>query len=52
MISLLISTLIQCLVGWLLIEKVPAWLNISGFFAIIVRIIGILIIIRALLIWF
>lgn len=51
-ISMLISTLIQCLVGWLLIEKVPAWLKISGFFATIVKIIGILIIIRALIAWF
>lgn len=50
-ISLLISTLIQCLIGWLLIEKVPAWLNISGVFSTIIKIIGVLIIIRALLAW-
>lgn len=48
----IISTLIQCLVGWLLIEKVPAWLNIRGVFATIVKIIGILIILRALIAWF
>jgi len=52
MISLIISTLIQCLVGWILIEKVPAWLKISGFFATIIKIIGILVIIRALVAWF
>lgn len=48
-ISLIISTLIQCLIGWLCIEKVPGWIKISGFFATIIRIIGVLIIIRALL---
>lgn len=51
-ISQLIGTIIQCLLGWLLIEKVPGWLRISGVFALIVRIIGVLIIIRALLAWF
>ena len=51
-ISQIISTLIQCLVGWLLIEKVPAWLKISGVFATIIKIIGILIILRALIAWF
>lgn len=51
-ISQIISTLIQCLVGWLLIEKVPAWLKISGVFATIVKIIGVLIILRALIAWF
>ncbi len=50
-ISQIISTLIQCLVGWLLIEKVPAWINIRGVFATIVKIIGVLIIIRALIAW-
>lgn len=48
----IISTLIHCLVGWLLIEKVPAWLNIRGVFATIVKVIGILIILRALIAWF
>lgn len=48
----LIGTVIQCLLGWLLIEKVPSWLGISGIFATIVKVIGILIIIRALLAWF
>ena len=51
-ISQIIGTLIQCLVGWLLIEKVPAWLNIKGVFATIVKIIGVLIILRALIAWF
>ena len=51
-ISKLIGTLIQCLVGWLLIEKVPSWLKISGFFATIVKVIGILVILRALIAWF
>ena len=51
-ISQIISTLIQCLVGWLLIEKIPVWLKIRGFFATIVKIIGVLIILRALIAWF
>lgn len=51
-LSQIISTLIQCLVGWILIEKVPFWLNISGFIATIIKIIGILLIFRALLAWF
>lgn len=51
-ISMIISTLIQCLVGWILIDKVPAWLKITGFFATIIKIIGVLIILRALIAWF
>jgi uncharacterized protein involved in cysteine biosynthesis len=50
-ISQIISTLVQCLVGWILIEKVPDWLKISGFFATIIKIIGILVILRALISW-
>lgn len=50
-ISQIISTLIQCLVGWLLIERVPTWLKIDGIFATIVKIIGLLIILRALIAW-
>jgi amino acid permease len=50
-ISLIISTLIQCLIGWLLIDKVPVWLKISGLFATIIKVIGVLVIIRALLAW-
>lgn len=48
----MISLLIQCLLGWLLIDKIPAWLGITGTFALIIRIIGVLIIIRALLTFF
>lgn len=50
-IGQIISTLIQCLIGWILIERVPAWLKITGFIGTIVKIIGILIILRALLAW-
>lgn len=49
---MLISTVIQCLVGWIIIEKVPEWLRLTGIFATIIKIIGILIIIRALIAWF
>ncbi len=51
MISHIISTLISCLVAYLLIVQVPAWLKIDGIFALIVRIIGVLILILALLSW-
>lgn len=51
-ISQIISTMIQCLVGWLLIEKVPSWLKIKGVIATVVKIIGVLIILRALIAWF
>lgn len=51
MLSTLISTLVRILIGWILIEKVPAWLGLTKFFATIVRILGIIIIISALLIW-
>ena len=51
MINLLISTAVQILIGWILIDKVPAWLGLSGIIATIIKIIGILIIINALLFW-
>lgn len=51
MINLLISTAVQILIGWILIDKVPAWLGLSGIIATIIKIIGILIIINALLVW-
>ena len=51
-ISHLISLCIQILVGWILIQKVPNWLNIKGLFATVVKIIGVLIIIRAIISWF
>lgn len=50
-LSQIISTLIQCLIGWLLIDKVPAWIKVSGVFATIIRVIGVLVIIRALIAW-
>lgn len=51
MINALIHTAIRILIGWLLIERVPAWLNIRGIVATILKIIGVLIIISALLDW-
>lgn len=51
MINALIHTAVRILIGWLLIERVPAWLNIRGIVATILKIIGVLIIIRALLDW-
>lgn len=51
MINALIHTAVRILIGWLLIEKVPAWLNIRGIVATILKVIGVLIIISALLEW-
>lgn len=51
MINALIHTTVRILIGWLLIERVPAWLNIRGIVATILKVIGVLIIISALLDW-
>ena len=51
-ISSLIGTAIQCLVGYLFISYIPRWLNIKGVFATILKVIGVLIILRALIAWF
>ena len=51
MINALIHTAIRILIGWLLIERVPVWLNIRGIIATILKVIGVLIIISALLEW-
>lgn len=51
MINALIHTAVRILIGWLLIERVPAWLKIRGIVATILKIIGVLIIISALLDW-
>lgn len=50
-VSALISTAVKILIGWILIDKVPSWLNLSGFIATIIKVIGVLIIISALLDW-
>ena len=51
MLNALIHTAIRILIGWLLIERVPVWLNIRGIIATILKVIGVLIIISALLDW-
>lgn len=51
MISLLISTAARVLIGWILIDKVPAWIGLSGIIAKVIKVIGVLIIISALLVW-
>ena len=51
MIDALIHTAVRILIGWLLIDRVPAWLNIRGIIATILKVIGVLIIISALLYW-
>lgn len=50
-VSALISTAVKILIGWILIDKVPSWLNLSGIIAAIIKVIGVLIIISALLDW-
>lgn len=51
MIDALIHTAVRILIGWLLIDRIPAWLNIRGIIATILKVIGVLIIISALLDW-
>lgn len=51
MIERIISTAIQCLIGYLFIAYIPVWLKIRGTFATILKIIGVLIILGALLSW-
>ena len=51
MINALIHTAVRIILAWLLIERIPAWLNIRGIVATILKVIGVLIIISALLDW-
>ena len=50
-VSSLISTAVRILIGWILIDKVPRWLELRGLIATVVKVIGVLIIIGALLAW-
>lgn len=50
-INQLISTLVTIIIGWLLISKVPQWLNLKGVIATIIKVIGVLVIIGGLLSW-
>lgn len=50
-INALIRTAVRVLIGWLLIDRVPAWLNLKGIIKTIIKVIGVLIIISALLEW-
>lgn len=47
----LISTIVEIIIGWVLIQRVPAWLDLRGFIATVVKVIGVLIIIGAILSW-
>ncbi len=51
MVNALIHTAIHILIGWILIDRVPAWLGLNGVIATIVKVIGVLIILGALLSW-
>lgn len=47
----LIHTAIRILIGWILIDRVPVWLGLSGNIAMIIKVIGVLIILSALFAW-
>lgn len=49
--GLLINTAVRILIGWLLIDKVPGWLGLRGIIATIIKVIGVLVILSALLVW-
>lgn len=51
MINAIIHTAICILIGWLLIEYIPRWLSLKGIISLIVKIVGVLVIIGALLEW-
>ena len=50
-VSALISTAVKILIGWIIIDKVPSWLNLNSIITTIIKVIGVLIIISALLDW-
>lgn len=47
----LIHTAIRILIGWILIDRVPVWLGLSGIIAMIIKVISVLIILSALFAW-
>lgn len=51
MVDSLIHTAVKILIGWILIDRVPVWLNLKGILALIVKIVGVLIIISSLIDW-
>jgi hypothetical protein len=51
MINSIISTIVQLLIGWILIQYVPYWLKLKGGFAMIVKVVGVVVFIGALLVW-
>lgn len=51
MINALIHTAVRILIGWILIEYVPKWLSLKSIINTIIKVIGVLIIISALLDW-
>lgn len=51
MIGHLISTAVSILVGWIVLDMVPRWLGLTGVVSTIVKVVGVIIIIGALLSW-
>lgn len=50
-ITSLIHTAVRILIGYILIEYVPKWLSLRGLISTIVKVLGVLIILSALLDW-
>lgn len=51
MISALITTAIRIIIGWILIDKVPRWLGLTGIIATIIKVLGVIVILSALFAW-
>lgn len=51
MIQKIISTAVQILIGWLLVNYVPRWVRLKGIIDKIVRVVGVVVIITALMKW-
>lgn len=47
--SVLLYVAVRIIIGWILIDKVPVWLNLDGIIEKIVKVIGVLMIISTLL---
>lgn len=47
--SALLHVVVRIIIGWILIDRVPVWLNLDGIIEKIVKVIGVLMIISALL---
>lgn len=51
MIADIIRTIVKIVIGLILLDGVPGWLGLKGVFAFIVKLLGVLVILWALLDW-